>query len=67
VRGEVLNVCWWGDLMEIYHPEDLDVNGRIILKFILKWDMEVWAGFFWLRIGAAGRELVIAVMRLCVT
>jgi hypothetical protein len=28
-----------GDLRERDHLEDLDLDGRIILKFILKWDV----------------------------
>jgi len=68
VTGEMHIVCWSGDLMERVHSEDLGVNGRIILKLILKkWDNEAWAGFFWLRIGAVGRSLVTAVMKLCFT
>jgi hypothetical protein len=34
------------------HLEDVYVDGRIILKWILKSvQREVWIGFFWLRIG----------------
>jgi hypothetical protein len=30
---------WWGNLKERYHLEDIDVDGRIILKYIFKkWD-----------------------------
>jgi hypothetical protein len=32
--------------------EDLDVGGRILLKWILeKWNGLVWTGLIWLRIG----------------
>jgi len=38
---EVNTGFWLGDLMVRYHLEDLGVDGRIILKFILKkWDVE---------------------------
>jgi hypothetical protein len=30
---------WWGNWRERYHLEDLDIDGRIILKYIFKkWD-----------------------------
>jgi hypothetical protein len=35
-RGEVLTEFWWGNLREKTHMEDLGVDGRIILKWILK-------------------------------
>jgi len=34
------------------------VNGRIILRWTFKkWDVEVWAGWSWLRIGTGSRHL----------
>jgi hypothetical protein len=36
---------------EINHLEELDVDGRIILKYILKiYDGRAWTGLMWLRI-----------------
>jgi len=32
MRKEVPTKFWWGDLMERDHPEDLGVDGKIILK-----------------------------------
>ena len=44
--------------MERGHQENLGVDGRIILKSILKkWNGEAWAGFFWLRISTGGGVL----------
>jgi hypothetical protein len=38
-RGELHTGFWWGNLKERAHLEDLGVDARIILKFILKkWD-----------------------------
>jgi hypothetical protein len=33
-RGEVYTGFWWGNLRERHHREELDVGGRIILKWI---------------------------------
>jgi hypothetical protein len=50
---EVHTEFWWGDLREGDHLGDPGVDGRIILKWILKWD-GAWAGLSWLRIGTGG-------------
>ena len=40
------------------HLEDPAVDGRIILRWILrKWDVGVWTGSSWLRIGEGGGHL----------
>ena len=37
---------------------DPSVDGRIILKWLFrKWDVGVWTGSGWLRIGTGGRHL----------
>jgi hypothetical protein len=33
-RGEVLTEFWWGNVWERSHLEDLDIDGKIILKWI---------------------------------
>ena len=40
------------------HLRDLDVDGMIILKWIFrKWDVGMWTGSSWLRIGTSGGHL----------
>ena len=56
--GETYTGFWWGNLRERDHCEDLGVDGRIILRWvIIKWDVGVWTGLFWLRIGTGGGHL----------
>jgi len=51
-RGEAYTGFWWGNLWEGDHLGDPGVDGRIILIWIFrKWDVEVWTGSCWLKIG----------------
>ena len=48
-RRELCTGFWWGDLV---------LEGRIILRRIFrKWDMGIWTGSSWLRIGTVGGDL----------
>jgi hypothetical protein len=54
-RRDVYTGFWWGNLRERDHLEDPAVNGRIILKLLLrKWDGKAWTGLIWLKIGTGG-------------
>jgi hypothetical protein len=54
-RGEVQKGFWWGDVREEVHLEDVGIDGRIILKWILKNCLAgVWSGLTWLRIWTGG-------------
>ena len=57
-RGETYTGVWWGNLKERDHLGKPGIDGRIILRWVLrKWDVGVWAGSSWLRIGAGGGHL----------
>ena len=42
-RREVCTGFWWGSLRERDHWGDLDVDGRIILR----WACKKWEGWWW--------------------
>jgi len=45
----------WGNLRERDHLGDPGVDGKVISRRILrKWDVGVWNGSIWLRIGTGG-------------
>jgi hypothetical protein len=49
---EVHTGIWWGDLKERSHFEDLGVDGRVILKWIISESIgRTWNGLIWLVIG----------------
>jgi hypothetical protein len=56
--GEVYTGFWWGNLRERDHFEDPRVDGRVILRFIFrKWDVGIWTGSSWFRMGTGGGHL----------
>jgi hypothetical protein len=49
---------WWGELKDRDHFKDLSIDGRIILKYILKkQNGRTWTGLIWLRTEPSGRLL----------
>jgi hypothetical protein len=48
----------WVTLQETDHIVDQGIDGRIILRRIFsKWDVGLWTGLSWLRIGTVGGNL----------
>jgi hypothetical protein len=57
-RGEVCTGFWWGNLRERDQWGDLDVDRKIILRWIFrKWEGVVWTGWSWLGIGTGGGHM----------
>ena len=57
-RRETYTGFRWGNLTETDHLGKPGVDGRIILKWIFKkWDVGVWTGSSWFRIGTGGGQL----------
>ena len=56
--GEEYTGFWSGNLRERDQLGEPDVDGRIILRWILrKWDVAVWTRSSWFRIGTGGGQL----------
>ena len=57
-RGEAYTGFWWGNLRERDHLGDPGLDGKIRLRWIYrKWDVGLWTGSSWLRIGTGGGHL----------
>jgi len=57
-EGEACTGFWWGNLRERDQLEAPGLDGKIILRWIFrKWDVGIWTGLSWLRIGTVGRHL----------
>ena len=49
---------WWGNVRVRERLGDLDVDGKIILRWIFRqWNVGVWTGSSWLKIGTGGGHL----------
>ena len=57
-EGRGMYRVWVGKPEGKGHWGDLDIDGRIILRWIFrKWDVGVWTGLRWLRVGTGGGHL----------
>jgi hypothetical protein len=58
-------VFWLENLKERDHLEELGIDVKVILEWILgKWGGKMWIGFIWLRIRKQWRALVNTVLNL---
>jgi len=49
---------WWENLRERDHLDEPDVDGRVILRWVIrKWDVGERTGLIWLRIRTVGGYL----------
>jgi hypothetical protein len=48
----------WGNLRKKVHLQDPGIDGKIILRWVLKkWNEVVWTGLIWITIGRGGGHL----------
>jgi len=57
-REEAYRRFWWENLREKDHSGNPGVDGKIMLGWIFrKWDVGLWTGSSWFRIGTGGGHL----------
>jgi hypothetical protein len=56
-KEEACIVFWWGNVREGDHWGEQGVEGRIIIWIFRKWNVGIWTGSSWLRIGTGGGQL----------
>jgi len=57
-RGEVYTGFWWGNLKEGDQFGEPGLDRKIILRWNFRnWDVGVWTGSIWLRVGTGGGHL----------
>jgi len=58
VRRRACIGYWWGNWRERDHWGHLDIDGWIILgRISRRWDVGIWTGLGWARIGTGGGSL----------
>ena len=54
-RGKLHIRFWFENMRDIFHLDDLGVDGKMILNLIFKkWAGGTWTGLIWLRIETGG-------------